>query len=454
LLTASPTPFPPFSQDAVNSYYETACRELRTLELESLSKDRDYASSIETHSIELRVYEQKVKHLTFESASTARTIEIEAHGDATLEERSHMVREALLRVGKGDMVSRVRSMEDNNADAIRTQQLMADKSLQKLRSDFIIQLESLRTKYEARAMALQRDLALRSRVELHEADERRNLHIHQLSQAHEESFAEMRAYYNDVTRANVELIDALKGRIAAAGEKATANQRMVLEIAEENKRLSEPLRQALQERAVLVADLKDASRDASSLQLARNRLAGLRTSFAELTRGHALLEDRFSAVTRERDTLYERFETTVRAAAARASERSNVLEARLDAAEADAAAAGAAAVAVVSAGALDPSALDAAASRLSMELEIRNNAIRELQEVILRLAKGRDEAVRTLTEKLTVLGVDRSEASAGQLTAADGGGIVLVSESLVSAVEGVAAFPGPAGLIAAQRTSF
>jgi hypothetical protein len=106
--------------------------------------------------------------------------------DAAAEERAARVREALLRAAKGEGRVRLRALEEANAEAVRAQKLLADKSLSKLRADFGAQLEALRGKYEARAAALARDLALRARVEVHEAEERRNLHIHQLARAHED----------------------------------------------------------------------------------------------------------------------------------------------------------------------------------------------------------------------------------------------------------------------------
>lgn len=435
-------------RDAVAGFLEVAQRELRAVELEAIAKERARVDAAEAHAIELRVYEQKVKHLTFEHANASRAIAGEAESERSSEARAHQVREALLRKSKGEARAKLVELEGANADALRTQKLLADKSLQKIKSDFDAALDALRAKYEARCTSLSRDLELRARVELHEAEERRNLHIRQLSVAHEEAFSEMRSYYNDVTRANMELVTGLRARIVGAGEKATANQRLVLEIAEENKRLSEPLRVALQERAELVADLKDASRDAAALAHSRERLGSLRASLSAMKARHADLETRFAAVAAERDTLYERFETTVRAAAARAAERSDALEARLEEAENVAAAANAAAAAVVSAGALDPGALAAASDRLTAELEARNGAIRELQGAVLRLRKGRDEAVRTLSAKLAELGIPQDVVN-------DGLPPVSVHESVFSpTLESAAAFDGPAGIIVAQKTGF
>jgi cell shape-determining protein MreC len=98
-------------------------------------------------------------------------------------------------------------------------------------------------------------------------------------QAHEDAFQEMKKYYNDITRANLELISQLKAQVAQANEKQAANQKLMLEIAEENKKLSDPLQRAQEELKSLQSDLRDADKDRQSLRYAKTRLTvGTRAS--------------------------------------------------------------------------------------------------------------------------------------------------------------------------------
>jgi hypothetical protein len=47
-------------------------------------------------------------------------------------------------------------------------------------------------------------------MEIHELEERKNLHINDLMENHEKAFTEMRDYYNSITRDNLSLIKSLK----------------------------------------------------------------------------------------------------------------------------------------------------------------------------------------------------------------------------------------------------
>jgi len=53
---------------------------------------------------------------------------------------------------------------------------------------------------------MKEELELKLRVEIHELEERKNLHINELMKNHEEAFAELKNYYNEITRDNLKLI--------------------------------------------------------------------------------------------------------------------------------------------------------------------------------------------------------------------------------------------------------
>ena len=57
------------------------------------------------------------------------------------------------------------------------------------------------------------ELDLRMKVEIHEIEERKNQHINELLKNHEEAFREMKDYYNDITRENLELIRMYKEKL-------------------------------------------------------------------------------------------------------------------------------------------------------------------------------------------------------------------------------------------------
>ena len=68
--------------------------------------------------------------------------------------------------------------------------------------------------------------------------------VQDLTKRHEAAFAEIKAYYNDVTANNLDLVKALKEDAAELRKREAAADKLLAEVAAENRALSEPLAQA------------------------------------------------------------------------------------------------------------------------------------------------------------------------------------------------------------------
>jgi len=86
------------------------------------------------------------------------------------------------------------------------------------------------------------------KVEVHEIEERKNEHINLLMMNHEQAFREMKEYYNDITRENLELIKVHKEKLAEIKEKIAQNVVMVQEMRGQYKELKPSLDSILEKR--------------------------------------------------------------------------------------------------------------------------------------------------------------------------------------------------------------
>ena len=73
-------------------------------------------------------------------------------------------------------------------------------------------------------------------------------------------------------------------------KKEVSNEKLMFEIAQENKKLSEPLTRALKEVEKLRHELANYQKDKMSLQNAKSRLHVLETQLRDLTWEHEVLE--------------------------------------------------------------------------------------------------------------------------------------------------------------------
>ena len=195
---------------------------------------------------------------------------------------------------------------------------------------------------------LRDDLELRRKQEIHEIEERKNTHINELMKKHERAFAEIKNYYNDITHNNLDLIKTLKEDVAEMKKREAQNEKLMYEIAQENKRLSEPLTKALKEASLLLLEhssfkslcrsgalkrlhsqipilllpvtlqvellrqsLANYEKDKQSLQQTKARLLNAEKQVKNLEWENEVLQQRFLKVQGERDDLYEKFEASI-----------------------------------------------------------------------------------------------------------------------------------------------
>ena len=121
------------------------------------------------------------------------------------------------------------------------------KEITKLRQSFELQFRQLKEISEKKMKKLREECELRRKSEIHEIEERKNSHINELMNNHERAFSEIKNYYNDITHNNLDLIKTLKEDVAEMKKKEVQNEKLMYEIAQENKRLSDPLNAALKE---------------------------------------------------------------------------------------------------------------------------------------------------------------------------------------------------------------
>merc|ERR1712070_1305508 len=201
-------------------------------------------------------------------------------------------------------------------------------------------------------------------------------------------------YYNDITHNNLDLIRSLKEEVAEMKKKELSNEKLMFEIAQENKKLSEPLTRALKEVEKLRHELANYQKDKMSLQNAKSRLHVLETQLRDLTWEHEVLEQRFHHIEKERDELYEKFEASIYDVQQKSGFKNVLLERKLQA---------------INAANLDPNLLGTVSKKLDDVLDAKNGAIKDLQYELARVTKAHNDVIRVYESKLTEFGIPVEE---------------------------------------------
>mmetsp|Transcript_32157 Transcript_32157/g.91229 ORF Transcript_32157/g.91229 Transcript_32157/m.91229 type:complete len:471 (-) Transcript_32157:299-1711(-) len=396
-------------RDKINAFWEITRKDLEDKKAELRNKDREMEEMEERHQVEIKVYKQKVKHLLYEHQNNITTLKADGDMALKLQEDDFRKHESQMNKDRRSLKLELKEQELAHEDVIRQLKLEHHKESTKLRQEFELNAKELQQKYEKKMKILRDDLELRRKQEIHEIEERKNTHINELMKKHEKAFAEIKNYYNDITHNNLDLIKTLKEDVAEMKKKEAQNEKLMYEIAQENKRLSEPLNKALKEVETLRGQLGQYEKDKMALQQTKARLAAAEKQLKNLEWENEVMSQRFAKVQGERDELYDRFESSIYEVQQKTGLKGMLLEKKLETLTEALEKKEAQLSEVLAASNLDPSTLNQVNKKLEELLDNKNQVIKALQYDIAKVSKAHNDLIRVYEAKLSEFGVPVEE---------------------------------------------
>lgn len=363
----------------------------------------------DNHRVELRVYQQKVKHLEYEHKNSIKSIVHDGTGLLSTEQTAHEDREReLLRV-KEQLKFEQAELELTNTVKVAEIRSQHDKQLAKLRQQFEDGMSELKSRCEDRLHQLESDLELRRRVEVHEVEERKNQHINDLIRNHVKAFTQMKTYYNDITRTNLNMIKKLQNQVEVLKDRAATNKKLLQEYVSDNQKLSKPLAEVSANIAALQIELKERAKDQMALRNANSRLSAIGKSSSVMRGKLMALEEEYAQVEKERDTLYSGFEESIQRVKQQSEFTNQALEQRLMAAEANVGKAAMQVEEIIQAANLDAGEVARMMSSLNQMLAAKDEAVQETRLSVVKLQKAFNDNLDIYTAKMVELGIPEQE---------------------------------------------
>jgi len=397
-------------KDMVNRFYDITKNEVKTTEAKLLDMDWRMETLERDHRVQLKVHEQRVQNLEYEHRNDKRLVEQDGEAAIQKEREMHSDMVTNMNQEKLDIKRDLRDLQDSNQEEIRIVETSFARALQTLKGTFEQNHQNLQKQYEEQVEQLKIDLELRRKVEIHEIEERKNQHINELKLNHQAAFDEMKAYYNEITRDNLQLIKSLRDEIAEMKEREKKNQKRMALLKQEISGLSEPLAKKLEEQRELEEKLKSHTKDKLALKNLRAHYKQLEERCTEAKQDYRQTEEKYRKVEKERDDLSKRFQKAVKEINRKTELVKNVvpekklemLTAQLDEKQAEL-------TGVLTAAKLDPSIVASVTKRLEQVLGTKNRQIKDLQYQVHQCTKSYNDTIRVYESKLPALGIDPEE---------------------------------------------
>ena len=228
-------------RDMVEQFFNNTVTEMDDNKVRIVNRETEAENLEESHRIQIKSYLQKVKHLEYEQEKTTKDIEIDGEEAKGKESGYFQKRNEELKKEKGHLKHFYLENENANILTIAKDEKNDLKTLTKTKQIFDEKLKNMMIKYETRLSKLKEELELKLKVEIHELEERKNLHINELMNNHEKAFTDLKKYYNSITQENLNLIKAQKEEIAKINSNLQQNTKLIADMKSENNALRAPL---------------------------------------------------------------------------------------------------------------------------------------------------------------------------------------------------------------------
>eukprot|EP00117_Sycon_ciliatum_P000196 scpid67620/ scgid6365/ Growth arrest-specific protein 8; Growth arrest-specific protein 11 len=419
-------------RDKINEFWEISKDELAQTKAEVRLRDRQLEEAEERHQVEIKVYKQKVKHLLYEHQNSITELKAEGSVSVKLEQDEDRRLQATLRRDKRQLKVDQKESELAHIELVKTLKKEHEEDLKRVQDEFSLQAEELRDRYETKMKNLREELDVMRKSQLHEIEQRKNEQINQLMRNHEKAFAEIKGYYNDITLNNLALINQLKEQLEALKGKNEGLEKQNADLQAQNQKIREPMDALKEENAEFRRQLTNYKKDKLALSNCKARIKTDTEKMGDLQWEHEVLTQRFKQTETERDDLYARFVSAIKDVQTKTGLKNLLLEKKLEVLSDTLEKKEVQLNEVLSASNLDGEALAMVTRKLEEVLDVKNDAIKDLQYELARVCKAHNDLLRAYQSKLVSFGIPPED---------------LGFQPLQTEVSGQSLGQGPAGLV-------
>ncbi|KAL0249297.1 hypothetical protein GEMRC1_004530 [Eukaryota sp. GEM-RC1] len=286
-------------------------KDLELAQAELRNKEREMEEMEERHQTKIMLFKQHSHHLAHEHQNNITLLKKQQEEHLRKLQEEHVQKEAEIRKERAELKAQLRELKVAHENSTWTLVQDFDQNVSSLRQETENQIKQLQIKYETRLREQREHLEDRFRNELEELENTKNEHIQLLMSQHDEAFAGIKNYYTDITRNNVEMIKKFKTEVAKMKRAEAAQEKLMFEVCQDNKKMREPLQQAQTEVERLRHQVANHDKDKASLNSTKVRLRDTEGQLKRLSWEHEVLLQRFVQMEKERDELYNKFEDLV-----------------------------------------------------------------------------------------------------------------------------------------------
>ena len=263
--------------------------------------------------------------------------------------------------------------------------------------------------YEEKHKALECELALRMKVEIHEIEERKNQHINDLMVNHENAFREMKQYYNDITKENLDIIKQLQEKYQDVKTQIQNSEVVVADLKASVQTMQGPLAAERLKKTLLENNVANYDLNVMGFRNAKGSLEDIQKRLKNVRDEKIKLEEKKKKAEQEKNDMYRKFEIAIRQLQSRAEYKNTILENKLAVFQRDLERKEMTLRELVQRSGLDQGTVDNICKNMEEAIEAKNSILRNLKYSLAHAIKAYNDAIRVYEAKLLEFGIPADE---------------------------------------------
>merc|ERR1712093_858223 len=396
-------------REKINYFWIVEKKTLSEKQAELRNKERELQDLGERQQIELKMFQQRLKHLRFHQQDEIVELKTDAELALKLQEDHHRVTEAEVKKDKRALKVEMKESEVAQEDFVRMLKLEQDQKILELRQEYDRKARDLQQKYGLKMKTIREDMEKARKKQIAKIEENKNQHIQRCMQKNMKDFQDIKVYYGDISSSNLDLIKRLKEEHAEIKKRESADAKQMFDLQQKNKQLSEPLRRAHQDVDRLQDELRMYEMDKKKLNEVKERIKDSERMLNRMQFQQEVLHQQLDHVGDERDTLYSKFQNAIYEVQQKSGLRNLLLEKRLDAVEESLEVTDAQVSELLISANVDRATAGGISQKLDQVIQYKNDIITELHEEVQKIKDAHRQMIKTFECKLAEYGIPAEE---------------------------------------------
>eukprot|EP00929_Paragymnodinium_shiwhaense_P057164 TRINITY_DN28611_c0_g1_i1.p1 TRINITY_DN28611_c0_g1~~TRINITY_DN28611_c0_g1_i1.p1 ORF type:complete len:460 (-),score=196.21 TRINITY_DN28611_c0_g1_i1:201-1580(-) len=396
-------------REKINYFWIVEKKTLTEKQADLRNKEREYQDKEERQQIELKMFQQRLKHLWYHQTDEVVELKTDAELALKLQEDHHRITEAEIQKDKRALKVEMKEAEVAQDDFIRMLKLEQDQKILDLRQEFDRKARDMQQKYDLRMKTIRDDMEKLRRNQIQKIEEAKNAHIQRVMAKNQKDFLEIKVYYQEITTSNLDLIKRLKEEHSEIKKRENADAKHMFDLEQRNKQLKEPLKRAHQDVERLQAELQAYEDDKKRLADVKEKIKHSETMLQRMEFQHEVLQQQLGTVSKERDELYSKFQQAIYDVQRKSGLKNLLLEKKIDAVEEALETTEAQVSELLMSANVDQATASGISQKLDQVIAYKNDIVLQLQEEVQRIKESHRTMVQTYESKLSEYGIPPEE---------------------------------------------